>query len=412
MKKHQIIKFFGTVLLFVSNFLQAQNSSFLFQRSLTGVVDKWHNITIPNDVFGKLQNGLNDIRIIGVTAAKDSFEVPYILQIANEKQLQNRTPCKIFNTATTKEGFSFELEMPTTNYVKEIALDINENDFDWLVKVEGSNNQHDWVTISEACRITAFKNDKTQFTYTNLQFPESKYTYFRCLIPTKDKPALRAASVVNTAVIKPIYINYEIESFRVNQHKASKQTFIELTLEKPVPISFIQLNIPDNFDFYRPITVKCLTDSVKTVNGWEYIYETVANSMLHSSYNKSVSFDEVIGKRFSIVIENEDNIPLNIISVQAKGYEHVLTARFDKKANYFLMYSNKTAGKPNYDLLNFANKIPANLTSLQIGEEKMIDAKAPMPVTALFENKLWLWLILVLTIVVIGWFSISMLKKN
>ncbi|MFY8005096.1 MAG: hypothetical protein ACOVNR_09625, partial [Chitinophagaceae bacterium] len=237
--------------------------------------------------------------------------------------------------------------------------------------------------------------------------------YFRILIPTNDKPALIAASVLNTAVAKPVFYNYEVQLFSVLEEKASKQTSIELILNKVVPVSFIQLNIPNKFDFYRPVTVRQVIDSVKTANGWEYIYETIANSMLHSAFGKTISFKQAIGKRFSLIIENEDNIPLNISSVEVKGYEHVLTARFDNpSADYYLLYGNKMAAKPNYDLMNFADKIPHKLTKLTVGKEQLIETAVSIAVKPLFENKLWLWLIMGFIIVVIGWFSISMLKKD
>ena len=81
-------------------------------------------------------------------------------------------------------------------------------------------------------------------------------------------------------------------------------------------------------------------------------------------------------------------------------------------ANYFLVYGNKNAQKPTFDIINFADKIPENLKELSIGDEIAIDKKAEIKTKPLFENKYWLWGIMFVIIALLGWFSLKMMKKE
>ncbi|MBV1922793.1 MAG: DUF3999 domain-containing protein, partial [Flavobacteriaceae bacterium] len=90
---------------------------------------------------------------------------------------------------------------------------------------------------------------------------------------------------------------------------------------------------------------------------------------------------------------------------------HELVARFSEPAKYFLTYGNKNATSPNYDVGRFSDKIPGNLKPLKLLEQKSIKQEDEIKKEALFTNKLWLWIIMGLIILVLGGYSIKMLKK-
>ncbi len=68
--------------------------------------------------------------------------------------------------------------------------------------------------------------------------------------------------------------------------------------------------------------------------------------------------------------------------------------------------------RPNYDIDRFAYHVPTTITTLDLGHELSIE-KEELPVaTPLFENKIWLWIILIVITLSLGWFSIKMMKNN
>ncbi|MDP2364384.1 MAG: DUF3999 domain-containing protein, partial [Ignavibacteria bacterium] len=64
-----------------------------------------------------------------------------------------------------------------------------------------------------------------------------------------------------------------------------------------------------------------------------------------------------------------------------------------------------------YDIVNFKDKIPTALSYISLGNEESI-SQNQMEDSPLFENKLWLWLIMIVMILIIGWFSLSMIRKK
>jgi hypothetical protein len=88
-----------------------------------------------------------------------------------------------------------------------------------------------------------------------------------------------------------------------------------------------------------------------------------------------------------------------------------LLVRFTEPAAYFLTYGNKKATKPTFDIERFVSKVPETLTVLTLGNEQKIDKKDTTK-APLFKNKIWLWLLMGIIILVLGWFSIKMMNKK
>jgi hypothetical protein len=77
-----------------------------------------------------------------------------------------------------------------------------------------------------------------------------------------------------------------------------------------------------------------------------------------------------------------------------------------------LTYGNKAAASPNYDIDRFTDKVPTTLTTLDLGKELTLGNKQVQVTGPLFKNKGWLWTIIGLTIIILGWFTMKMMKKE
>ena len=91
---------------------------------------------------------------------------------------------------------------------------------------------------------------------------------------------------------------------------------------------------------------------------------------------------------------------------------HELIVRFTDQASYYLTYGNKRADRPNYDIEHFSNNIPKTLTALNLGGELTIEKDAVSTTDPLFKNKIWLWIVITIIILLLGWFSVELIKKN
>lgn len=406
------IKIIGVLLIIVNTFSYGQIDQYNYQRAITGISDQWHELTLPETIFEKVNPDFSDLRIYGITAKKDTIEVPYLLNIGNTRTKKQTTAFDIINRTLTKDGhyFTFELKAPTA--INQIYLDLKEQNFDWKIKLEGSQNQENWFTIKDNYRIVSINNESADYRFTTLNFSSTKYRYYRLLVKTSHVVTLKKAAIDLTEDTPTTYQTYPILKQNITQHKKQKNTIIELELTNGVPLSYLSIQSASDFDFYRPLTIQYLRDSIQTEKGWRYDYRTIKRSVLSSLANKEFKFNSTISKKWKVIIYNQDNPPLKIESVSAKGYPHKLIARFDQSGEYFLTYGRKNARLPRYDIGKFKDKIPQNLNSLTLAAAEIILKKSTPTTPPFFENKLWLWGLMVGIILILGWFTMKMLKEN
>ncbi|HIN40210.1 MAG TPA: DUF3999 family protein [Flavobacteriales bacterium] len=406
------VKTLACILLLLGSYAYGQIDQYSFKRELNGITDQWHKLTLPDVIFGKVLHDLSDIRIFGITAGNDTIEVPYLIQLTSEEILSKEINFKIVNTSHNEKGYYFTFEIPTDEPINQIKLDFKQKNFDWILQLEGSQNQQEWFTIIEDYRILSINNELTDFQFTKISFQNSKYHFFRLLIGSKEKPNLTVAKISQNEVTDGTFRIYTIKKAKTNDHKKTKQTEIAVDLALPVSVSHIKIGIKDTFDYYRPITIKYLTDSINTEQGWKYNYRTLTSGTLNSIEENEFRINNVILRNLIVLIHNNDNQPLSIGEIEVKGYVHELVARFTEPASYFLTYGNNNARKPQYDIDRFTNKIPEEITMLDLGDEQKIDKEELSVIEPLFKNKTWLWLIMATIILLLGWFSFNMIRKN
>lgn len=407
--KAKISAFF---LLLICSYSYAQNDQYTYKRELLGITDLWHKIVLPEEVFGKVSPDFSDIRIFGLTKYNDTIEASYILQLKTEKVVRTEVKFKLLNTTQNEKGYYFTMEVPTEESVNQLMLNFKQDNFDWKLSLEGSQNQQEWFTIVDDYRILSIKNPETSYQFTKVTFPVTKYRYFRILIKSREKPDLSYAKIEFNKVTNGSFNTYPIEKSENSEDKKQKLTLVEISLKAPVPVSSIKIDVQNTFDYYRPITISYISDSVKTEQGWKYQYRQLTSGTLNSFENNEFVFESTVLQKLKISILNQDNAPLTIEKLSAKGYIHELLVRFTEPATYYLTYGNKKAYKPSYDIERFVSKVPDTLTALSLGEVQLIKQKEIQAAEPLIKNKKWLWALMIVLIMVLGWFSLKMLKTK
>lgn len=404
------IKLFSLLLLCTS-IANAQTNTYKFKRSITGVNTVWHKMTLPDDLYKKATVSLEDLRIFGING-KDTTEVPYLLKQRADKVTSNDVTFKQINQSANPNGYYYTFQSPEINIINQIKLAFKQENFDWKVTLEGSNNNKEWFAILSDYRILSIKNNDTDYQFTKLNFPDSKYHYFRIAVKSPVQPELLEAKISKTDTIMGTYKEVRYKSFDVKNDVSKKETVVHVTLNTPVPLSYLKLNAQSDFDFYRPIKIEYATDSFKTDKGIQYNYANLYEGTINSLEEPAFNFENTLTSRLKITIQNNDNKPLRLSSLQLKGNVYEIIARFDDPKNeYALYYGNEKATNPVYEIEEFENKIPVNLTSVNIGAEQQNPAYSIKIEKPLFENKAWLWVLMVVIIGLLGWFSFKMLKN-
>ncbi len=392
--------------------LLAQLDSYEYKREIGGIAEQWHQLSIPNGIFAHTNASLTDLRVYGITEANDTIEAPYILSKAEGTTTSQLVDFKSLNTTKTANGYYYTYEVSTTVALNEIKLDFGTPNFDWRVSLEGSQDNREWFTIKDKERLLAIKNSSTDYKFTTLRFPNAQYQYYRVYVQSKTDPLLRRAKLSMETIENPTYRNYGIKKMNVSENKEARQTQIYATLDSRVPLSSLKINTTDAIDYYRSISIQHIVDSVETEKGWRYTENNLYNGTLSSLEKDAFLFNSTLVGKLHIQIQNQDNAPLQIESIEAKGYMHTLKIRFGQEANYYLAYGKAEARAPQYDLQQVSNTIPTNLKPLSLGELMVLPKATETTTKALFENSYWLWAIMGIIILVLGWFSLKMIQKK
>lgn len=404
--KHNIIY----LLLFLLPFtLVAQLNDYNWQAPLSKPTDTWHGIPLNEAVFATTKDDFSDIRIYGITE-KDTLEVPFVLKSSGPTGIKEEINFKLLNSTSNKSGYYYTYEVPLEQGINRIELSFQNDNFDWKLDLEGSQNQKQWFTILEDYRIVSIKNGQTNYTFSDLTFPEAKYAYFRIHIKTDDKPELKTSSIVLNKALPGSYVSYPATETTISQD--GKATLIEIDLKKRLPLSYLKVDILNDYEYYRPMSVSYVSDSVETEKGWKYSYRNLFSNTLSSIESKGFSFRNTLLNKLKIRIENYDNPALKIGAIETKGYSYELLGRFTDAADYYLVYGNKNAYAPRYDLQQTGFELPAIAPNLTLGKEEKIAKPTALTQAPLFENKWWLWGIMGVIILVLGGATLKMMKEK
>jgi hypothetical protein len=399
------------ITLLSSSLSYAQLQNYQYKRALQGVTETWHSIELPNDIYGKISKQYADIRIIGITQTGDTIKVPYLFKTDMPKNERTLMPFKRINTAHQSGRYYMTFEMDNLETINRIDIDFLADNFDMRIKLEGSNQQKEWFTLLDDYRILSIKNTQTDYRFTQLIFENAKYKYFRISAANKALIDTRKVGIYQVKATDILAKSYQ-SNFRLDNKNKSRSDVFLIDLPHPVPVSQIEIKVNNNNDYYRPVRIEILEDSVKTDKAWHYNYRHVFSGTLTSFEKNIFSFDEVLTNKMMLTINNQDNESLDVRAIIPKAYKHWLLARFpDKPAEYYLLYGNKDARKPQYDLVHFQQKMPQKAVQLSLQDEQIIAQSKTKQASPLFMDERLLWAIMLVIIAVLGWFSLKMLQK-
>jgi hypothetical protein len=390
----------------------AQTNSYRYKAELKGIQKNWHRIAIPNSTYHKLQPELADLRIFGISG-RDTITVPYLLEKSANQVVEKEIAFKLINQSNTTAGYYFTFQATNLAVINQLRLAFEQANFDWRATLEGSNNNSQWFNIISDYRILAIKNAQTTYQYTQLNFPDSKYTYYRLFVKAGEQPKIQSAKILKSDTLKGIVQNVPVKTYQLVNHRDTKETVIEVGINELLPLSSLILDVKSKFDYYRSIKIEYATDTINTEKGTQYNYNSLYEGTLSVLEKPEFTFNGTLAIRLKVTIQNDDNPPLQFNGIQLKSAVYELIGRFDHlDYDYALYFGNEKVSAPIYELKNFENKIPLAITPLTVGSTQLNPAFKVKVDQPLFENKTWLWALMGLIISILGFFTYKMVKEK
>lgn len=409
-KINRVLCLVASVLLSTIVFAQKQN--FQYERKITDVNGRWGNFLLPNDLYGKVKSNFSDVRIFSINS-NDSSEVPYWIESTEQAPILEKIQFDILNTTHNGDGYYFTFETKDDNAINQLDVKFKEKNYDWNVQLEGSEDQSKWFTIVDNYRLLSIQNEKANYAFNTINFSNVKYRYFRLLVKTKMEVVLDEVSLLKSVEQKNTLVDYANPHYSVNTNPKEKQTKINIDLPFLMPVSAIQLFIKKDYNFFRTVSAYYVSDSFKTEKGWEYDYVPLYSGAVNSKENNILSFNNTIVQKLIVNLENADNRPLTIDSVKVGGYPYRLIGYFvDSTAKFVLRYGYTSLAAPQYDIEHFKNELPNNIPTLTLGDETKNFAQNDKVEKSIPLNKIWLWVVMVVLILLLGFFAFKMMKKT
>lgn len=385
-----------------------QRSDFSFRRKIESVpTANWYNISIPAEVVPHVKNNFSDIRLYNIHEG-DTVEIPYLLKITENETREEKIELPIINKSRKNDELFFTVDTKGT-LVNYLDLNFSQKNFNAFVRIEGSHDQRAWFEVIHSQRILSIQNETVDYAVQKVKFPISNYRYLRVSVKSDEPLTFVDASFKHQSLKAGMIRNYP-SSFVVENDSKLKQSFVDINLPQLSLIDKISIAATSDLDYYRPFTLEYLSDSTKTAKGWISFYSPLGSGYLTSVDSNDFDLELNTAKKLRLNIVNHDNAPLHIQSIKVSGPQVFLTAKL-KAGNNFIFYGNKETDAPTYDLTHFEKKIPDSLTILSLGNEETIP-KESVSATAMFDSKTWLWLVMIVVIGVLGFFTLRMMRNK
>ncbi|HNO11657.1 MAG TPA: hypothetical protein PKI67_12065, partial [bacterium] len=200
-----------------------------------------------------------------------------------------------------------------------------------------------------------------------------------------------------------------ITSMTTNENRTNRTTEMILELESPSSIDRLQLNFSGTDDFYRSVDVLAKGDSINGRNGkdaWWYFVSSGVVSSLEPVILRGLTARTAAIK---LVIHNHNDQPLKIVGALALAERTYLAAKLEKNTRYVLAFGKKNDQTPRYDVVYFQETIPSVLPIISTGAVFSIQTESN---TTPFGQNWWIWVLLIVAALVLGWMALGLMKEK
>lgn len=384
----------------------AAQESFRFKRNIDGIQGEgWHKVTLPADIFAQLNRDLSDLRIFALKGS-DTLEIPFILDVQANVETTNKVTLPVLNKSYSDGALYLMFELNPSQPVNYLDLDFAERNYFGRVSLQGSDDRKGWFDIITDQRIVSVDKESGNYKLSRIDFPRTDFRFLRVRVQADVPLTFESVSFRHNEIRKGDLRDMPLE-WNSREEEKSNQTIVNIRLRDYAPVSFIDLKADSVRDYYRPMRIECVSDSFKTDKGWTKSYETLYEGNLTSFRPNNFTFPWQLAREIRMVVTNFDDEPITIREISVAGPKVNLVAKLDQ-GNNFVLYGRNDLRPPSYDLAFFNSSIPDSLATANLGSAEALTI--PESGEALFENKLWLWTIMAVMIVGLGFFTFRMMK--
>ena len=391
---------------------QIKGQEFDWQASVLGVnTDGFNRILLSPEIISKLKDDYSDIRLFDAS----NKEIPYIFESEQPIQYQDYfVEYKIIEkTEQTDWPYYTRLVIhnPKKTEITNIQLIIRNSDVSKSLKLSGSDDNKSWYSIKDGYRFHSMYSDESTSVIKIIDFPVSNYEYYEVLIDDwKNNPInIVKAGYFNTSVEKGKYSSTAKSEISQLELKKERQSLVKIVFPEKTRINKITFNIQGPDFYYREAEIQVRDSLLNKRKQYELNFHTLLSVVISSNSTNTWYFDELYTDVIYLRINNFDDEPIIIQSVEAEQLNHYLVSKLEKSKNYTLKFGNRDLSVANYDLKYFKEKIPKTIPLLKTVDIKWLKADI-VKKDGFVMDKRFIWAAIILVAIFLVYMIAKMLK--
>lgn len=348
----------------------------------------YYNIELDQHIIAKsVASHLSDLRIYN----SKNKEISYFLRAVSPVQEVSRFESYSLKQNIEKDSLNIVIVDNTKlDDISRFYIFIRSADVNKYASVRGSNDLSQWYIVKQKTHIynLEHKADNNEDALL-LDIPQGNYKYYEITIENDQNSPLKILRIGNYASSN-IYGQFsEINLGRfVAKDSINKKTYISFPdLQDTYKINRLEISVQSDAHYLRHVL---LSD---TINKKSLKFD------LSSKTDNSFIVDYFpLGKHTFIAIENNNNLPLDIVSIKVYGLNRYLCAYLEKGEKYYLEVGMRYKSSPDYDIGHFRNDIPVDLPIVKTENLSQINMPVAVPERqpSLIEKPLFLWAVIIL----------------
>lgn len=389
------------IYFFIAIQVHCQNN-FAYKANLGEIKEtRFYKIDLPPQVIAKCRPGLDDMRIFDESGKQVSYILKNDLPAFKK---ENLTEFSIIRNQREKDKQThIVLQNITNKSVSNLLLFIKNTDVRRAFSISGSNDTLHWFIIKESIYLDNSFSRNDENIIQTLSFPQSDYKYFQLTILGENLLPFNIvkAGIYNEDVIYGKYAKIPGPGI-FQKDSSNKKSYILLNFDDIYQINKLDLELEGAKYFKRKLSI---LESNKTN------YDLLLNSYLGSDSSNSFIIDSK-NNQLQIIIDNEDNIPLKVKTVNAFQLNTCLLTYLRSGEKYFLKFGDSTIPAPKYDLQFFSDSIEKNPLELSVDgieKNKIVNNVSNRDVSK--NNHFLLWIIMGVILIILCFFTFKMIGE-
>jgi hypothetical protein len=398
-------------------------------------------VPLDTDIYAATRDGYPDLRVVD----DRNMHVPYMLEPAAERRTIHVREICASQVARlhVEEGKALEIVVALAEKAPNVngaTIRTPLQDYEHRVRVYGSNDGKDWTLLASDGLIY----DYTRFMdirNADVEFPVNEYRVFKLVVEqeldNRESPLLelirsREAGKqdrrveITKAQRRPFRIDrvdlwrtverpgerkvevvpYPPQGFRVEHDARKKVSRIKVPTRRQPLTRFSLETSSRNFNrrgkVYVPVETNAAANWVEVGSGALSLiqFRAFRHAKLH------IDFPEERQDRYQIEIENGDNPPLEITSVEAEGPAYRLIFLTSPGRTYRVEYGSDSAQSPRYDTADVLASLSHGYQpiAVKLGPQTAIPGyRARRGPPGILNNRVFFALAIIVMVLALGW---------